>query len=410
MASSLEAIFIVCYHIWMNTGEALQIGGGNIGRALVGEVMHEAGLHVTFADVNQQLIDHINSEGGYPVQVVSLEGSREKYVDDVNAISSLDEDSMIDHIVRADIITTAVGANILPRVAPMLAKGLVARLTRRPDDDIHVAVIACENVEKNTETLKDHILAALPDDAWRARVLGRISFPNCAVDRIVPNTKNDIGHPLGVITEDYYQLAVDRNALKADLPEISGIQLVDDLEAVLAQKLFTLNGAHAAAAYWGYIVGYESIDAAMADPNIDMLVRGLMAEVSSVIVRHYPSITPEQQQVFVDKTLRRFLNPYLKDDPRRVGREPKRKLSPRDRLLRPALLALEDGDTPANINMAIVGGMRFNNPDDPQAVELHNEILTNGIDSAIIAVTGLQRTHPLVRQTAASYRLTDLAA
>ena len=53
----------------MKTGEALQIGGGNIGRALVGEVMHDAGLHVTFADVNEQLITDFNNEGGYPVPV-----------------------------------------------------------------------------------------------------------------------------------------------------------------------------------------------------------------------------------------------------------------------------------------------------------------------------------------------------
>src|SRR5256885_1675145 len=111
----------------MNTGEALQIGGGNIGRALVGEVMHEAGLHVTFADVNEQLITDFNNEGGYPVQVVSLEGSSQDYVDDVEAVSSLDEETMVRKIVSADVVTTAVGANILPRVAPTMAKGLMER-------------------------------------------------------------------------------------------------------------------------------------------------------------------------------------------------------------------------------------------------------------------------------------------
>ncbi len=392
----------------MKTGEALQIGGGNIGRALVGEVMYEAGLHVTFADVNQQLITDFNNEHGYPVQVVSLEGSSQEYVENVDAISSLDEEAMISNIVKADIITTAVGASILPRVAPTLAKGLMERLKQRPTDEMHVVVVACENVEKNTETLRDHILAVLPDDEWRARVLETVSFPNCAVDRIVPNTKSNIEHPLAVITEDYYQLAIDRTALKSDLPNIAGIQLVDDLEAVLAQKLFTLNGAHAAAAYWGYLKGYETIDEAMLDPDIVGLVQGLMEEVSTVIVRHYPSINLEQQQAFALKTLRRFRNPYLKDEPKRVGRDPKRKLGSADRLLRPAILAIEDGDTPANLSMAIVGGFRFNNPEDPQAVEVHHDIERLGIDAAVMAVTGLQQAHSLVRQTAAGYRLTEL--
>jgi mannitol-1-phosphate 5-dehydrogenase len=391
----------------MKTGEALQIGGGNIGRALVGEVMHDAGLHVTFADVNEQLITDFNNEGGYPVQVVSLEGSRQEYVGGVDAISSLDEQAMVDGIVRADIITTAVGSSILPRVAPTLALGLVERLKQRPADEMHVVVVACENVEKNTETLRDHILAELSDE-WQARVLEAISFPNCAVDRIVPNTTSDIDHPLAVITEDYYQLAIDKNALKSDMPDIPGIQIVEDLDAVLAQKLFTLNGAHAAAAYWGYLKGCETIHEAMADPNIAELVSGLMDEVSAVITRHYPSIGADQQRAFADKTLRRFMNPYLKDEPRRVGRDPKRKLGAHDRLLRPALLAIDDGETTSNINMAIVGGFRFNNPDDPQAVEVHYEIERIGVDAAVVAITGLGKTHPIVQQTVAGYRFADL--
>lgn len=392
----------------MKTGEALQIGGGNIGRALVGEVMYQAGLHVTFADVNQKLIDDFNHEGGYPVQVVSLEGLKEDYIDGIEAVSSLDEAMMINKIVGADIITTAVGAGVLPRVAPTLAKGLMERLKQRPADEMHIVVVACENMERNTESLRDHILAALPDDEWRTKMLEVVSFPNCAVDRIVPNTRSDIDHPLAVITEDYYQLAIDRTALRSDMPHIPGVELVDDLEAVLAQKLFTLNGAHAAAAYWGYLKGCETIDEAMTNPTILELVKGLMDEVSTVLVRHYPSIGEQQQRAFADKTLRRFMNPYLKDEPRRVGRDPQRKLSARDRLLRPAALAVDDGDTPANIGMAIVGGFRFDSPDDPQALEVHRNITLHGIDAAIISVTGLEKSHPLVRQTAAGYRLADL--
>lgn len=392
----------------MKTGEALQFGGGNIGRALVGQVMHQAGLHVTFADVDEQLIQALNDERGYPVNVVSLDGSDREYIDDVSAISSLDGEAMTERIVEADIITTAVGATILPRIAPAIAQGLMERAKRRPGDDMHVAVIACENVERNTETLRDHVLAALPDDEWRKKILNMTSFPNCAVDRIVPNNRGSGEHPLEVVTEDYFQLAVDKSALQSGMPAIPGIQMVDDLEAVLAQKLLTLNGAHAAAAYWGYVRGHETIDGAMSDPNIKLLVQGLMDEVSSVLVRNYPSITEEAQKAFVEKTIRRFMNPYLGDEPKRVGRDPKRKLSATDRLLKPAILALEENQVPANINMAIIGGFRFDSPEDPQAVEMRHEIESVGIDAAVVAVTGLQPDHPIVRQTAAGFRFTEL--
>ncbi len=393
----------------MKSGEVLEIGAGNIGRALIGQVMSAAGLHVTFADVNADLINSINQEGGYPVEVVSITGSQEAYVDNIDAISSLDESAMIGHIVDADMITTAVGVGILPRVAPILARGLMERYKKRPGDEMHVVVVACENMERNTETLRDHILAALPDDVWRQTILEAVSFPNAAVDRIVPNTKSSLDHTLAVITEDYFQLAIDASALKGPMPDIPGIELVDDLEAVLSQKLFTLNGGHAAAAYWGYMKGYGTISDAMADESIFGLVHGLMEEVGDVITRHYPSISAQQQAEFANKTIRRFTNPYLGDAPQRVGREPLRKLGQHDRLLRPALLSLADGDVPANISMAIVGGFRFDSPDDSQAVEIQHTIHEHGIHAAVISATGLHRTHPLVRQTVAGYQLAELS-
>lgn len=390
----------------MRTGECLQIGGGNIGRALIGEVMHDAGMGITFADVNPELIDHFNREGGYPVRVVSMDGASEKFIDGVKAIDSRDEAAMIEKIVSADIITTAVGARILPLVAPTLAQGLVERLRRRPEDELHIAVIACENLENNTHTLREHILANLSDDDGK-KVLGGVSFPNCAVDRIVPNAGSQ-GHPLAVVTEDYFQLAVDTSELKEPLPAIAGIRQTDDLEAVLTQKLYTLNGPHAAAAYWAHLRGLESIEEAMRDPDIEQLVQGMMGEVSRVIVQRFSSISAEDQAAFADKTMRRFRNPHLKDQPVRVGREPKRKLGPRDRLLGPALQALDDGDTPANLTMAMVAGFRFDNPADEQAAALHHEIGRYGIDAAVVATTGLSKAHPLVRHTAAAYRTVEL--
>ncbi len=392
----------------MRTGEALLVGAGNIGLGFLGQVMSEAGLQITLADVNQQRVAALNREGAYPIELVSLEGTRQQYVEGVKAISSLDEAAMIEATVKADIITTAVGADNLAKVAPTLAKGLVERLTRRPADEMHLLVVACENVDSNTQILMDHILAALPDDEWRRRVEGQVSSPNCVVDRIVPNTKSGIDHPLAVTAEDYYQLAVDGPAIKHDIPNIPGMEIVDNLEAKSLQKLFTLNGPHAAAGWLAYLKGYETVHEAMGDPNISSLVRGLMHEVGAVIVSHYPSINAEQQQAFADNTFRRFLNPYLKDQPSRVGRDPKRKLNARDRLLRPAILANDDGQTTDNINMAIIGGFRFNNPADPQAVAVHHEIDTAGLDAAVVAITGLQKTHPIVRHTVAGYQLTEL--
>ena len=55
------------------------------------------------------------------------------------------------------MITTAVGPGALEKVAPALAAALVERAKRRPRDELHVVVIACENITDNTARLKEHI-------------------------------------------------------------------------------------------------------------------------------------------------------------------------------------------------------------------------------------------------------------
>jgi hypothetical protein len=60
--------------------------------------------------------------------------------------------------------------------------------------------------------------------------------------------------------------------------------------------------------------------------------------------------------------------------------------------------------------LAMVGGLLFESPGDQQAAELHRDIEALGIEGALVGVTGLAKAHPLVRQTAAGYRLARLAA
>ena len=42
--------------------KAIQFGAGNIGRGFIGAVLEQAGYHVVFADVNEQVVARINSD------------------------------------------------------------------------------------------------------------------------------------------------------------------------------------------------------------------------------------------------------------------------------------------------------------------------------------------------------------
>ena len=213
-------------------------GAGNIGRGFLGERLYESGFTVTFIDTDEKKINLINQRREYPVIVVSNDGIREKVVRDVSAIVFSDNDTMVRALVEAEVILTAVGKNALTPVATILAKGLMERIKRRPNSDIHIVVVACENVNDNTEYLRTLLSKCLSEEDME-KVNNSISFPKCVVDRIVPNTLPSGANQdaLSVAVEEYFQLVVDETALKAPMPKIDGVEFSSDLSAILEQKL-----------------------------------------------------------------------------------------------------------------------------------------------------------------------------
>jgi mannitol-1-phosphate 5-dehydrogenase len=62
--------------------KVIQFGAGNIGRGFIGLVLEQAGYHVVFADVNQEVIDKINSNKSYTVHV--MDGTEQKSTNQPN--------------------------------------------------------------------------------------------------------------------------------------------------------------------------------------------------------------------------------------------------------------------------------------------------------------------------------------
>ncbi|MEX2043386.1 MAG: mannitol-1-phosphate 5-dehydrogenase [Patescibacteria group bacterium] len=390
------------------TERLLQIGAGNIGRGLVGSLAHDAGMELTLADVDPDVIERINAEREYPVITVSEEGSDEQVVDGVRAVDVRDRDAFTAAVVEADVITTAVGPGVLPKLGPELGAALAERLRRRPGAEMHVTVIACENIADNTGRLREAVLGSVPKDV--AGQLDRlVSFPDCTVDRIVPEYQASDA-PLAVTVEDYFHWAVDANALKQPMPEIPGLVLSHDLESLQEQKLFTLNTAHALTAYFGERAGYEYVHEAIGDPLVRAQVAGAMQEIEPVITGRYEVITADDQQAYAERTLDRFANPHLRDRLRRVGRDPIRKLGRDDRLVRPAVLSLSAGETPAHLASGIHAALTHRNPDDPQAAELARRLADEPVESVLVDVSGLERGSPVVRMVRASVGLERLSA
>lgn len=360
--------------------KAVHFGAGNIGRGFIGLLLSQAGYHVSFVDVAAPLVNDINALGKYNVQIF---GEAEKtLVENVSAINSNENlDALLDAIVEADIVTTAIGPNILKFIAPNIAKGLTKRVAVNKTP---LNIIACENMVGGSTVLKNFVYENLSDDV-KPEVQKLIGFPDAAVDRIVPLQKND--EKLLVKVEPYAEWDVDSKGVVGELPPIKGMTLVDNLGAYIERKLFTVNTGHASIAYLAYQKGYADMSKAMQDEEIVSAARAVWAETSALLIDKY-GFDPAVHQKYVATTETRFKNPNLSDEVTRVARGPKRKLSAADRLVSPATQLLERGKTPDALAKVIAAALKFDYAEDKEAVEVQDFIKANGIDAAITHFTG----------------------
>lgn len=360
----------------------MHFGAGNIGRGFVAQFLHASGYEVIFADVSEELIGALQAQSSYRVIEVG-DDAREHVVDGYRAINSRSHEAdVVAEIAKADVVTTAVGARILPFVAPLVAAGL----EQRSADAAPLTVIACENAIGGTDILQDAVEKNGP--------VGDAIFANCAIDRIVPEQHGG----LDVTIESFHEWVVDRtpfDAANVDVPDIYGITWVDDLEPFIERKLFTVNTAHAAAAYHGIDRGWVSIREALATPELQAEVRAVLAETKTLIVEKH-GFTEEEQQAYIEKTLKRISNPALPDTCERVGRSPLRKLSRHERFIAPAAELVERGHTAWDLLNAVGAALRFDVPADAESVELQ-ALLASGKPATDIAaeITGLEQSHPL---------------
>ncbi|ROP78155.1 D-mannitol 1-phosphate 5-dehydrogenase [Frigoribacterium sp. PhB107] len=360
--------------------KAVHFGAGNIGRGFVAQFLHASGYEVVFADVNDELIGLLQQQPSFEVHEVG-EQSRTTVVDGYRAINSrTDEEALVAEIATADVVTTAVGARILPFVAPVIARGLAAREASLAP----LAVIACENAINATDSLAEAVRQADPAE--------NAVFANCAIDRIVPE---QAGGSLDVTIESFFEWVVESAPFGADRPDIAGVTWVDDLAPFIERKLFTVNTAHAAAAYHGFSHGLESIREALADEAVLAEVRGALRETTELLVAKH-DLDLDEQQAYVEKNLVRISNPHLPDTTERVGRGPLRKLSRHERFVGPATQLAERGLGHDALVRALRAALDFDVPDDSESVELQ-ALLTSGLpdEELTVTLTGVEQGHPL---------------
>jgi len=322
------------------TGKIVIFGAGKIGRSFIGQLFSRGGFEVVFVDVFAPVIEALNRRGNYNV-IIKSEKEQILNVSNVRGVLSTDEDKVIDEIAGASIMAVSVGSNVMSKIAPIVAKGLIRRFSISKDSPLDI--ILAENLRDAAPFFHEKLIPYLPVDYPFGKLVGLIET---SIGKMVPIMReNDMAEDiLQVFAEPYNNLILDRKAFKNQIPEIEGLSPKENMKAWVDRKLFIHNLGHATTAYLGYLYNQEFIYLyeALAVPEVFNCVRDTMLQSANILMKLYPEeFTEKALTDHIDDLLSRFANKHLGDTIFRVGCDLTRKLGPEDRLIGVVRLARE---------------------------------------------------------------------
>lgn len=248
--------------------EAIHFGGGALGRGLVVPRLVEAGWTVTVVDPLPDLVEALDRQGGYGLEMQEGGATREIRVPIARALHpERDRAELMRRLGEAPLVTTAVRKENLAGVARQLVAAGAGRAAP-------CTLLGCENVEAVDEALTQALIAAgIAEEA-----LARLHIPRTVVDRICANA-----WPASttIRTETYGELAASRAG-----PTIPGIEAAQSIDALFDRKRYLVNSLADAAAILGRSRGDTLLSQAFGDgallaelaPFVDALQRHLALE------------------------------------------------------------------------------------------------------------------------------------
>jgi fructuronate reductase len=243
-------------------------------------------------------------------RIVSLTVTEKGYCHDpASGALRLDHADIVHDLAHPDAPRSAVG---------FIVRGLARRRERGLDGQ---TLMSLDNLPANGRVLRGLVLGfaeALGDAALADWIDKRCSFPCSMVDRIVPRStdadREHIGNSLGlqdawpVVAEPFIDWVLeDRFAAgRPDWPGVRSVASETDVAAWERLKLRMVNGAHSALAYLAVVAGWNTVDAAIAQPALRGFIDAMLeAEVEPTLTG---LVVPGDYR---ERLLQRFANPAL---------------------------------------------------------------------------------------------------
>ena len=221
-----------------------------------------------------------------------------------------------DPLVRADLSASAAPQTVFGLVTEALAR-------RRDRGGPAFTLLSCDNIQGNGHVSRRVFtaFARLRDPELADWIEAHVSFPNCMVDRITPQTteadRAALSRRFGVedrwpvLCEPFTQWVLEDSFVAGRPPlEDAGAQIVADVEPYELMKLRLLNASHQALCYPGALVGHEFVHDVTSDPLFARFLLDYMVGEAIPTLRPVPGI---DLAGYAHQLIERFSNPEVGD-------------------------------------------------------------------------------------------------
>ena len=296
--------------------KAIHFGAGNIGRGFIGPVLQDNNYEVLFVDVDERIMDKINTSKEYKVFKLGNTKDNSINVQNVSAVSYNNFSAISDILNEVTLISSSVGPKFVQDVFDVINKVQFKN---------EVTFIAFENMYRASSTVQKNSEASNP----------YLAVIDAVVDKIIPPQEKD---SLDVIVENYGSIILDESKTKP--LEISDIVKYGHYEEEFIKKLWLLNGLHLQLAYFGISKGYKYIhEIYKSDEGKEFAIKASseLMNAFSLFAKKYDDI--EEFSLNIND---RFSSDTINDELLRIARNPKIKFSENERFAKPLDILIQN--------------------------------------------------------------------
>jgi len=352
----------------------LVFGAGASGRGhLTPRMLEFCDCYISYVDKDMRLVEALRGRSFEVVQINS-DGSGDVCTvtsDKFEIFHSEKQGEINRAFAAAELVLTCVLAENLGDVAKNIAEAIRYASASGVGKDVNI--VACENLNHASSLLKDLVYGCLDLDA--AKYCGEhIAFPDAIISRVVPVPED----PYRIVCENYNEWYADKNNWKGDPDAVPFIEVSENLDALLERKLWIHNGGHATLGYAAWHKNYRYIHEAVRDSEIAAFTAEVMREIGDCII-HKHGFEAGPIREYEAELGHRGAIEEMRDEVRRVIRDPIRKLAIGDRIMGPLVYAYENRLKYDGLVKSVANVLNYHDANDAESVEMKNIIETSGV-------------------------------